>query len=552
MDIYTTCLYCGFVFTKDNKPRIMSCSHNICSQCYLINSSMLMCLKCNKKFTRKQINKFPVNFALLEIDNCKEKVDYSKIDIFYCKECNINLYGDYHKKQYNHDIIKKEKLSIDSLKQRAQELMNEYKKYNDKYKGLNKKYSNNFFDILKENANSINFDTIDPFMLLSCCGVLNPSDQAKLSSYYKNIHTKESINNIIEKSKTFDELSSNYNNLPDSEKDGMSYNTFLSLLFASSDIQNKKLITIDSTLKNLEVKLNETKHCDTLLQELSYSINYHIYDSLLGFDYKIAYFIINHTIIIFEPIDKKYLTFAIPNEVNNITAYAMNQDRNLYLYDNVRVYQYDLNRNKLITLQSTNYSHKNGCLFLLGHNLYILSSQFFELLRINEDIKESKWEILTSYSAEFEKPKIVAYEENKIVIVDISKTFGDFFVYTVDKDIWKKISLDTPQVKAMTLSTATFFNLKLICCFGLYNKEENKYDEGVYEIRFDKKDMRQFDSIAINKENMKVLQISHAYTKKSTYILICYEKNNNMIQCDLYCRKTKGKFEFESSVEYPK
>ena len=118
--------------------------------------------------------------------------------------------------------------------------------------------------------------------------------------------------------------------------------------------QNKKLINIDSTLKNLEVKLNETKHCDTLLQELSYSINYHIYDSLLGFDYKIAYFIINHTIIIFEPIDKDFKdNVFITNSFDPLSHFEHDTDNVIELYEKLTGTKLDLELDEEKTEEGT-------------------------------------------------------------------------------------------------------------------------------------------------------------------------------------------------------
>ena len=158
------CKYCSELYSKTNKPKIMLCGHNICSHCLKLNKNNLLCLDCNKRYNNILINKFSINFALLEttnnINNDSKKDESIIIGNFYCVNCKLNLSNNYHLILYKNHILKKKNDDVQKIKDNN-EIMNEYKnlynnfkEFNTKISEKNNEYLDKLFNLLKkENEN---------------------------------------------------------------------------------------------------------------------------------------------------------------------------------------------------------------------------------------------------------------------------------------------------------------------------------------------------------------------------------------------------------------
>ncbi|MCQ2821657.1 MAG: RING finger protein, partial [archaeon] len=214
------CKYCGNSFSKENKPHIMNCSHNICSKCLKLNNKILKCLECETKFMKNKIKKFPINFLLLELCSSKEEDKNKKENenkFYFCEICNLNLSTDYHKKNYpTHNLIEKEKdinenIGIEIEKKKA-ELLNEFLDINRKSVERNALFFGELIKRLKDISTTFKFDDIDPFEILLLSGIINPADKERLKFFNDKIFSNEENKNIFLNSKNFDDLIQNLNN----------------------------------------------------------------------------------------------------------------------------------------------------------------------------------------------------------------------------------------------------------------------------------------------------------------------------------------------------
>ena len=67
-----SCVICQEIFSKNNKPLIMFCGHNICEECKLKNFKKITCSICKKVFSKREIKKFQINYLILENKNISQ------------------------------------------------------------------------------------------------------------------------------------------------------------------------------------------------------------------------------------------------------------------------------------------------------------------------------------------------------------------------------------------------------------------------------------------------------------------------------------------------
>lgn len=557
-NLFVICQYCGSTFCNENKPKIMPCSHNICEKCIEINKKFLPCFSCKKKYTRGKIKKFPFNFALLEISS-NEKIpspsSFQSNNTLYCEKCNLNFWNDYHFKQSSHEIIYKDNNSVNDYQKEAEKLVEKYNNYNEKYEKLKEKSGKILCKLFKQFSKEVNFDQVDQFTLLLCCGLINPFDKKKLTLFYEDIYTNDKLMEIINKASSFEELSKEFNNYSLQNKSNtLTYNTFLHHLFSVADIQNIKLKNIDNNLNILSNKLYDNKNIsEKLLQYLTSYIDVNLWSTFEGCYYKRGNIIHNNQLFVFEPIDQTLSIFDLPKEgETEIIAHYLNQDMKLYFLTTNGLFQYDINTLFCRKLPNSFYQHeKNVSLFVNSESLFLISPVSFEVLDLFDEVQDSKWEILSTYDEEANLEKIKIrfdnFNRNLLITKEISQYFGDVYLFSLSNYEWKKKNFSSDNcLSGLNIEKAAFFFVGKCYLFGAYNEQEEKYDEKIYEIELNKKIIKFAGNVPLVNPKRKIFYIDAAYTKEDYYLLVYYQLNDSKaLECEKYLKHTKkGKYEY--------
>ena len=243
-----TCIYCGEVFSKENKPLILKCSHFICQICHKINKESLPCLVCKIKYTGKENINHPVNFLLVELiekedfvnlikknnltkniseenlkNISKEKKENFLVENktkFFCNNCNLNFRNEYHflqkdsKCQKAQKIIEEKSIEIDTnnytnnanetskieiLASKSENLMEKYNKFNTE---INSLYEDYICTVLKNFVESQNYvlENINKNNLLEnliLLGILPENHLFKVLKFMKKYFLNKTLRKII-------------------------------------------------------------------------------------------------------------------------------------------------------------------------------------------------------------------------------------------------------------------------------------------------------------------------------------------------------------------
>ena len=286
IEYYLSCIICKLKFNKMNKPLIMLCGHNICEECKLKFRKKIICQICGKVFSKREIKKFPINYAILEnkfitilegknnniLDsndlNQVKKEDFEKLnkvenknneneDILVNKNINnIDNQNDKEKNSPYVEIIKERELLFKDTFDLIDNLEKNF--YN---------YLNIFFDsitnIIKSNSSFL-IDDLNICQLLQESGVINYGDSIKLKQFIDIINNIEQKN--FENCKSFNDI---YDLVKEKKKD-ISYEQFISLFFFFNKIFELKIKKIPKILdEQKKMYINEKETYSNLIHFLN-------------------------------------------------------------------------------------------------------------------------------------------------------------------------------------------------------------------------------------------------------------------------------------------
>lgn len=548
------CKYCSELYSKTNKPKIMLCGHNICSHCLKLNKNNLLCLDCNKRYNNILINKFSINFALLETTNNinnDSKIDESIIKgNFYCVNCKLNLSNNYHLILYKNHILKKKNDDVQKIKDNN-EIMNEYKnlynnfkEFNTKISEKNNEYLDKLFNLLKKENDNINFENYDFIKLLNLIGLINKADEKRLNEFNKKILKNEEYLNLIENSKNYQDLIEKVKELKNNNKDKIQYlnvNEFFSLLCYYNEICFLKLNNINEYISNLENKLNnDFKYKKQFLTNLNFQINYTIGDYLSLLDiYKLSYFIYDNNLYIYEPIQNEFFKYNIEINESEILSSFLSSNFILYLLtkENLIIYNLSNNEKNLKKLDEPIIEYTQ--IFLLEGIIYKISCNSFQSLNINEQILTNEWKNLNLFeinNIKIKKPKIVQHNNSFFYVLDYNeKEIKNIFIYDINKDEWKKKYLtfsndgkEKNNNRGLFIKDYILYNKGYVTLIGGYIK--NRLNDNVFIIDASKKIIYIKEKIKfdLNKDE-KIKEINIAINKNIIFITLLIENDEKEI-----------------------
>ena len=489
IEYYLSCIICKLKFNKMNKPLIMLCGHNICEECKLKFRKKIICQICGKVFSKREIKKFPINYAILEnkfITNILDSNDLNQVK----KEDFEKLNKVENKNNENEDILvnkninnidnqnDKEKNSpyVEIIKER--ELL--FKDTFDLIDNLEKNfynYLNIFFDsitnIIKSNSSFL-IDDLNICQLLQESGVINYGDSIKLKQFIDIINNIEQKN--LENCKSFNDI---YDLVKEKKKD-ISYDQFISLFFFFNKIFELKIKKIPKILdEQKKMYINEKENYSNLIHFLNnLSQKYEMKLSDIFYDttiYKKSHFIYdlnknenidikkslnnfyiqneklfeeyNNIIIFYEPIQKQLriqiLKIKELKQELIIDSYLI-LNQLLFILTNKKIYVYETNIDKYTSFNTiaNQEIEKNTKIFKYDTFIMKISSNYFENINLRNDMSKNEWRSLSLYEntpGHIKNPYPICHSSDYVYVLDQEeKNINNIYLYNGERDSWEK------------------------------------------------------------------------------------------------------------------
>ena len=496
IEYYLSCIICKFKFNKMNKPLIMLCGHNICEECKLKFRKKIICQICGKVFSKREIKKFPINYAILEnkfitilegkknniLDsndlNQVKKEDFEKLnkveninneneDILVNKNINnIDNQNDKEKNSPYDEIIKERELL--------------FKDTFDLIDNLEKNFTNYlniFFDsitnIIKSNSSFL-IDDLNICQLLQESGVINYGDSIKLKQFIDIINNIEQKN--FENCKSFNDI---YDLVKEKKKD-ISYEQFISLFFFFNKIFELKIKKIPKILdEQKKMYINKKENYSNLIHFLNnLSQKYEMKLSDIFYDttiYKKSHFIYdlnknenidikkslnnfyiqneklfeeyNNIIIFYEPIQKQLriqiLKIKELKQELIIDSYLI-LNQLLFILTNKKIYVYETNIDKYTSFNTiaNQEIEKNTKIFKYDTFIMKISSNYFENINLRNDMSKNEWRPLSLYEntpGHIKNPYPICHSSDYVYVLDQEeKNINDIYLYNGERDSWEK------------------------------------------------------------------------------------------------------------------
>ena len=493
---YLSCVICKQKFNKANKPLIMFCSHNICEECKLKYRKKVICQTCGKVFSKREIKKFPINYAILEtkfITMLEKKNPYflDNNNLNQEKEENlekIKIVED--KNNDKKDILEnkninnlenqsdKEKISINFCDEIIKEREILFKDTFDLMDNLEKNFANYlniFFDSITKKIktnSSFLIDDLNISQLLQESGVINFGDSIKLKQFIDIINDIEQNN--LENCKSFNDI---YDLVKKKKKD-ISYDQFISLFFFFNKVyelkikrmpkileDQKKLYTNEKEnysnlihfLNNLsqkyEMKLSDIFYATTIYRKshFIYDItkNKNIRKSLNNFylNNEKLFEEFNNIIIFYEPIEKQLrkqiLKIKELKEELIIDSYLI-LNQLLFILTDKKIYVYETNIEKysFFNTAANQEIEKNTKIFKYDTFIMKISSNYFENINLRDDMSKNEWRSLSLYEntpGKIKKPYPICHSSDYVYVLDQEeKSINNIYIYHGERDFWEK------------------------------------------------------------------------------------------------------------------
>ena len=496
IEYYLSCIICKLKFNKMNKPLIMLCGHNICEECKLKFRKKIICQICGKVFSKREIKKFPINYAILEnkfitilegkknniLDsndlNQVKKEDFEKLnkvenknneneDILVNKNINnIDNQNDKEKNSPYVEIIKERELLFKDTFDLIDNLEKNF--YN---------YLNIFFDsitnIIKSNSSFL-IDDLNICQLLQESGVINYGDSIKLKQFIDIINNIEQKN--LENCKSFNDI---YDLVKEKKKD-ISYDQFISLFFFFNKIFELKIKKIPKILdEQKKMYINEKENYSNLIHFLNnLSQKYEMKLSDIFYDttiYKKSHFIYdlnknenidikkslnnfyiqneklfeeyNNIIIFYEPIQKQLriqiLKIKELKQELIIDSYLI-LNQLLFILTNKKIYVYETNIDKYTSFNTiaNQEIEKNTKIFKYDTFIMKISSNYFENINLRNDMSKNEWRSLSLYEntpGHIKNPYPICHSSDYVYVLDQEeKNINNIYLYNGERDSWEK------------------------------------------------------------------------------------------------------------------
>jgi uncharacterized protein YktA (UPF0223 family) len=463
------CPYCGEQFSKINKPLVMKCTHNICSECHSLNLTRILCLSCNSVYEGKENKKHPINFLLLDIieksqglvkskNNSKEKNELT----FTCKTCNLTLPNkDFHNKNFpEHVLIANEPVSKEDkhsrLVAKSESLMKEYKEFNDKLTIGNDVFVENIFQSFYSTRDEVISQIKKNSYLdnLVLAGIVNLSDKERIvefSEFYKN----ERVREIIKSSSTFDEIIKAF-------PENLKIENFLSAYYNFNQIRANKLTekNIKEKLNLLDSYLNDKDVIKQLTNAFSHDLIIQIFD-LTGLDradeeniHRCPYVLKENKIVFFDVSTESLNEFNLSEYITsldgkNILTSTIDEDNNLFIITSDKeIYMINIKSksfNKININSNSTVSYIPGFVkrdSLTGLSMYATKSRLYFIYNNGKsssmdeyNYSKNRWRALHNCPVTFttSNPKIVRFDSDYIYVFD---TLRNFAYYHIIDDEW--------------------------------------------------------------------------------------------------------------------
>ena len=583
IEYYLSCVICKFKFNKTNKPLIMFCGHNICEECKLKFRKKIICQTCGKVFSKREIKKFPINYAILEnkfITMLEEKkTNDLNQDSKNGKEENvekINVVEDKNNDENRDILIDININNIDNQNDKEKtnpydEIIKEreliFKDTFDLIDNLEKNFSNYlniFFDsitnIIKTNSSFL-IDDLNICQLLQESGIINYGDSIKLKQFLDIINDIEQKN--VETCKSFNDI---YDLIKEKKKD-ISYDQFISLFFFFNKIfelkikkipkileEQKKLYTNEKEnysnlihfLNNLsqkyEMKLSDIFYDTTIyrkshfIYDLNKKENINIKKSLNSFYIKNEKLFeeFSNIILFYEPIEKQLriqiLKIKELKEELIIDSYLI-LNQLLFILTDKKMYVYETNTNKYSSFDtiSNQEIEKNTKIFKYDTFIMKISSNYFENINLRNYMSKNEWRSLSLYEntpGQIKKPYPICHSSDYVYVLDQEeKNINNIYLYNGERDSWEKkeiiLAIEKNENEKGKTDKDNNDNKKI-----KYNKDNNIIDNNKInndeDINMDNNDVNNHINSSNNKEKEELIIVKKLYLEDYFFFNKCY------------------------------
>lgn len=546
------CTFCGLPFDKENKPRTMPCSHNICQKCFNLNEKRIKCIYCNKQYNSKAIQIFPINFLMLQISEKLQqeisvylKTSFSLNHHYECKECGIKFtrYSQHQKVFPSHSLIVCKAIENEAkyvmLKQSSEKL---FKFYSQIYENFYNSIANYFHfssELLMTKA-TIDFSQYDIFTKLLLCGIINPADKARLVDF-NHLAQNKTFLSIVQCSNSYEDLISKLDD--NKEAIGFTSSEVFALWFYHSELHKTKL-----NYEHIQTKLSQLNEMidkdDNYLQNFYQSI----LDNTINDVQHIkstrsniySYFLINNTLYMYSIVYSKITSHKLPQQLHSdFYVHYFSYDGKLYMTSNdLQSYCYSIIDQSLTRIPKFKLNKVKYSLIICLGMLIAFGKNSTEALELNNNDEKKEWKFLSAIDFN-STPVLIQLSYYQVYAIDDISTINK---YDVIKDKWTTIKIK--DFSLMSVGLNSIINYGIIqhydgfIIYGGYNMHLNQPNDLIFEMDVTEKKVKllgknQFASskdglinVFINKEDL------YAFTYENEIIKVFKMKSNKIMKIE--------------------
>ena len=500
---YLSCILCKKKFSKNNKPIIMFCSHNICENCKLKKRKQVSCPICGKVFSKREIKKFPINYSILEnkllsiqdeknqkeskitadnivniIENISAPQPCFKTDDSKNKDSQMSESDTIN--ETDKILISKIKVEnkVEDIINQRDSLIKETFSLIDNLKKSFQNYSENFFDSMIEifkNSPDFFINDLNICQLLEESGIINYGDYKKLEKFLEIIKDVDKT-----KAKNCSSFEDIYELIKENNKD-ITYENFISLFFFFNKIFELKIKKIPKIIEEqsklykndkenhsnlIHLLINMAQKFEMKLSDIFYDITIYkschfIYDikknenmkkALNGFISKNEQFLENYNNILlyYEPIEQKFSIEIIKikelKDEQIIDSYII-LNQLLFILTDKQFYMYEIIKGKYSCFDTipNQEIEKNTKIFKYDTSILKISSNYFESINLREDFTKNEWRTMSLYENTpgiIKQPYPVCHSSDFIYVLDKeNKKIDNIYLYHEESDFWEKKEL---------------------------------------------------------------------------------------------------------------
>ena len=486
-----SCVICQEIFSKNNKPLIMFCGHNICEECKLKNFKKITCSICKKVFSKREIKKFQINYLILENKNISqgEVSTNQENSQNFLLNMSPEIRNDIASALINQAMKQIDKIPIDDKKEDKNIEENELdkvikerelivKETNEYIGELEKNYDdflNKFYkSIIKEltSNNEILINDLKISQLLEETGVINFGDMIKLNKFmelFEDIKPED-----LKDCSSFEQIYS----LIINKNENIKYEEFISLFFFFNKIFELKIKKMPKILESQRKIYSNEKEChknlshflsnfvqkyESNLSDMFYDVTtynscHFIYDINKNQNIKLSlkdYYNLNeksfsefpNLLIVYEPIEKslniKIIKIKELKEEKIIDSYLF-LNHSIFILTDKKFYIYQIENEKYSSIKflENQKIEENSKLIKFDIHMMIISSNSFQTINLRKDMTKNDWKSISLYENSpgiIKKPYPICHSSNYIYILDKDeKNIKEIYVFTPDADSWDK------------------------------------------------------------------------------------------------------------------